>query len=157
MNNDQMLLALQADVDDWPERVKAAGVKTASGSSYRPVARNNAVLRTPDDPQATYDYMLRTWADPDEVHGAAGWYRIIAQAGPELTWEWLMVDETKTYSPLFSDELRARVAAALEADEGTLEWKRVTAARDAAAKADAERIHRIQEEMRSGKRDRLKF
>ena len=61
MTHEQMLQALQDDVDDWPAAVKAAGVKIASGSAYHPVARNNEVLRTPDDPQATYDYMVRAW------------------------------------------------------------------------------------------------
>ena len=88
---------------------------------------------------------------------SAGWYRIIAQAGPELTWEWFMVDETKPYASLFDDELRERVRAALEADAGTVEWKRVTRERAEAASAQAERISRIQEEMRSGKRSRLSF
>ena len=124
MTHEQMLQALQADVDAWPAAVKAAGVKIASGSAYSPVARNNEVLRTPDDPQATYDYMVRAWADPDAEYGSTGWYRIIDQAGPELTWEWLMVDETKPYAPLFPDEMRARVRAALESNEATTEWKR---------------------------------
>ena len=61
MTEDQMLQALQDDIDDWPLAVKEAGVKNAAGSSYRPVARNNEVLRTPDDPRATYEYMLRAW------------------------------------------------------------------------------------------------
>ena len=41
----------------------------------------------PDDPQATYDYMVRAWADPDAEYASNGWPRIINQAGPELTWE----------------------------------------------------------------------
>jgi len=108
MTHEQMLQALQDDVDDWPAAVKAAGVKIASGSAYHPVARNNEVLRTPDDPQATYDYMVRAWQADDAEYAGTGWARIITQAGPELTWEWLMVDETKSYASLFPDEIRAR-------------------------------------------------
>ena len=36
MTHEQMLQALQDDVDDWPAAVKAAGVKIASGSAYQP-------------------------------------------------------------------------------------------------------------------------
>ena len=45
--------------------------------------------------------------------------RIITQAGPGVTWEWLMVDETKAYASLFPDEIRARVRAALESTRRT--------------------------------------
>ena len=79
MTDERMLEALQADVDAWPAAVKAAGVKNASGSAYRPVARNNEVLRTPDDPQATYDVHVGAaisrapWARPrrPELPGSA--------------------------------------------------------------------------------------
>ena len=54
-------------------RSKAAGVKIASGSAYHPVARNNEVLRTPDDPQATYDYMVRAWQADDAEYAGTGW------------------------------------------------------------------------------------
>ena len=154
MTQEQMLQELQSDVDAWPAAVKAAGVKIASGSAYNPVARNNEVLRTPDDPQATYDYMVRAWADPDAEYASTGWQRIITQAGPELTWEWLIVDETKAYAPLFSDELRARVRAALESYEGTTEWNRLVAERTAASTAQTDRIQQMMDDMRSGKRTR---
>ena len=154
MTQEQMLRALQADVDAWPAAVKAAGVKIASGSAYHPVARNNEVLRTPDDPQATFDYMVRAWADPDAEYAPTGWPRIITQAGPELTWEWLMVDETKPYAPLFPDELRARVRDALESDESTTEWNRLVAERTAANTAQNDRIQKMMDDMRSGKRSR---
>jgi hypothetical protein len=154
MTHEQMLQALQDDVDDWPAAVKAAGVKIASGSAYHPVARNNEVLRTPDDPQATYDYMVRAWQSDDAEYAGTGWARIITQAGPELTWEWLMVDETKPYAPLFPDEVRARVRAALESDESTAEWRRLVSEREAASTAYDDRIQRMMDDMRSGKRTR---
>jgi hypothetical protein len=154
MTHEQMLRALQDDVNAWPAAVKAAGVKIASGSAYNPVARNNEVLRTPDDPQATYDFMVRAWSDPDAEYGGTGWQRIITQAGPELTWEWLMVDETKPYASLFPDELRARVRAALENAESTTEWNRIEVERKAASSAYDDRIQRMMDDMRSGKRSR---
>jgi len=154
MTHEQMLQALQDDVDDWPAAVKAAGVKIASGSAYHPVARNNEVLRTPDDPQATYDYMVRAWQADDAEYAGTGWARIITQAGPELTWEWLMVDETKSYASLFPDEIRARVRAALESNEATAEWKRLVSEREAATTAYDDRIQQMMADMRSGKRTR---
>jgi hypothetical protein len=54
-----MLRALQDDVNSWPQRVKHAGVKNAAGAAFVPLARNNEILRTPDDPEATYAYILR--------------------------------------------------------------------------------------------------
>lgn len=55
MTRDQMLQALQADVDSWPQQVKDAGVKDAAGRADRPQPRNNEILRTPEDPEATYN------------------------------------------------------------------------------------------------------
>src|SRR4051794_2110351 len=101
MHRDEMLQALQGDVNAWPQRVKRAGVKNAGGFAYVPVPRNNEILRTPDDPEATYTYMIRAWEAVDGDFGSDGWYRIIEQAGPELTWEWLMVDESRPYATLF--------------------------------------------------------
>lgn len=111
----RMLAALQADVHAWPQRVRDAGVTKSDASAYVPLPRNNAILRTPDDPEATLRYMIETWERSDGDEGSDGWYRIIAQAdeGPKLTWEWLMVDETKPYAPLFPDHVRQRAADAL--------------------------------------------
>lgn len=114
MNRYDMLEALQADVNAWPQRVKEAGVKKKDGTAYVPMPRNVAVLRTPDDPEATLAAMIEAWqgAAADSV-GSAGWDRVIEQAGPELTWEWLMVDESKPYASLFPAEIRDVVRQAL--------------------------------------------
>jgi hypothetical protein len=98
--------------------------------------------------------MVRMWSDPDAEYAGTGWQRIITQAGPELTWEWLIVDETKPYASLFPDELRARVRSALESYEGTTEWNRLVAERTAASTAQTDRIQRMMDDMRSGKRTR---
>jgi hypothetical protein len=153
MTREEMLQALQTDVNAWPGRVKAAGVVNAAGSSYGPLARNNEILRTPDDPDATYRYMLRVWEDPDADLGSDGWYRIIKQAGPELTWEWLMVDRDKPYAPLFDDALRERVKAALERDAGYPIWMEQVQAKE----DRAQRVRTMVEEMRSGARKRPQF
>ena len=96
----------------------------------------------------------RLGSGPSDNEGSDGWYRIIHQAGPELTWEWFIADETKPYAALFPDELRERVRAALEGDAGTTEWRRVSLERKEASDAQAERIRLIQEDMKSGKRSR---
>jgi hypothetical protein len=113
MTHDEMLQALQVDVNAWPERVKDAGVKRSDGAAYVPLPRNNEILRTPTDPEATHAYMIRTWQDPNTEPGSEGWYRIIDQAGPELTWEWLVVDDSRPYAALFPPDIRARVREAL--------------------------------------------
>ena len=118
MTREEMLQALQADVDAWPQRVRDRGVKPRDGRAYRPLPRNNEILRTPDRPEATYAYMLGTWGDAnaDAEAGSEGWDRILAQAGPEYTWEWLMADPWRPYAELFSPEIRARVRRALGVD-----------------------------------------
>ena len=156
MTHEEMLKELQADVDAWPQRVKDAGVKNKAGSAYRPVARNNEVLRTPDDPQATYEYMLRAWEDgPSDNEGSDGWYRIIHQAGPELTWEWFIADETKPYAALFPDELReqrARRAGGRRGNDRMAAGIGSSARRPATLRPSGSAL--IQEEMKSGKRSR---
>ena len=101
---------MQADVDAWPTgRQERGRQRTPLASSYAPQARNNEVLRTPDDPRATYEYMLRAWSAPDAESGSR---RLgtgsSPQAGPELTWEWFIADPDKPYAPLFDDVLAAR-------------------------------------------------
>lgn len=112
-----MLRALQADVNAWPQRVKEAGVTNAGGAAYVPVARNLEILRTPDDPEATYAYMRRAWEAPDAESGSAGWDRVIAQAGPRATWEWLMAEPRQALRVALRGSPRAReegVSAARE-------------------------------------------
>jgi len=159
MTREEMLRALQADVNDWPRRLKEAGVKNAGGWAYVPLPRNNEILRTPDDPEATYAYMLRSWQHPDAERGSSGWYRLIKQGGPELTWEWLIADPEKPYAALFPDDLRQRVRRALERDAGYKVWlarqqqhEREEQEREREAQARAERVQRLRDELRSGQR-----
>ncbi len=153
MTTEEMLRALQADVNAWPQEVKDAGVTTAGGAAYRPIARNLEVLRTPDDPEATFAYMRRAWEAPDAESGSAGWDRVISQAGPKLTWEWLMADPDKPYAPLF-DDLRERVTAALERHPSYATWQARTREKTQSDADQAARIQRIADEMRAGTRNR---
>jgi hypothetical protein len=149
-----MLRALQADVNAWPQRVRDAGVKNAGGARYVPVARNLEILRTPDDPEATLAFMLRAWEAPDAGSGSAVWERIISQVGPRVTWEWLIADPDKPYAPLFDDELRERVRNALENHPSHAAWHASEQEKQATEDADAARIQRMMDDMRSGKRRR---
>ena len=45
MTREEMLAALQADVNGWPRAVKDAGVTNAAGSAYVPLPRNNEILK----------------------------------------------------------------------------------------------------------------
>jgi hypothetical protein len=155
MTREEMLQHLQDDVDAWPQSVKDAGVKNAAGSAFRPVARNNEILRT-ENPEATYAYMIAAWEADGAEEGSNGWVRVIEQAGPEYTWEYLMADPDKPYAPLF-DGVRARVQAALENHESTAVWAEKVRVNQEADDAQNERIRRIQDEMRSGKRSRLRM
>jgi hypothetical protein len=155
MTREAMLQHLQDDVDAWPQSVKDAGVKNAAGSAFRPVARNNEILRT-ENPEATYAYMIAAWEAEGAEEGSNGWVRVIEQAGPEFTWEYLMADPDKPYAPLF-DEVRPRVQAALENHESTAVWAEKVRVNQEADDAQNERIRRIQDEMRSGKRSRLRM
>ena len=148
-----MLRALQADVNAWPQEVKDAGVTTAGGAAYRPIARNLEILRTPDDPEATFAYMRRAWEAPDAESGSAGWDRVISQAGPKVTWEWLMADPDKPYAPLF-DDLRDRVTAAFERHPSYAIWQAREQARTQRDDDEAARIQRLVDEMRAGTRKR---
>jgi hypothetical protein len=153
VTKEEMLRALQADVDAWPQRVKAAGVTNKGGAAYVPQARNLEILRTPEDPEATYAYMRRAWEAPDAESGSTGWDRVISQAGPKVTWEWLMADPDKPYAPLF-DDLRERVKGAFERHPSYATWHAKQREEQAAADEESARIARVMEEMRSGKRRR---
>jgi hypothetical protein len=148
-----MLRALQADVNAWPQRVKDAGVTNAGGAKYVPVSRNLEILRTPDDPEATYAYMRRVWEAPGAESGSAGMERVMAQVGPTVTWEWLMADPDRPYAELFED-LRERVANALMQHPSYALWQSAVQEKATAEADDTARIQRIMDEMRSGKRSR---
>jgi hypothetical protein len=154
----EMLRALQDDVNAWPQDVKDAGVKTVGGAAYRPVSRNNEILRTPDDPEATYDYMMRAWtAESAADAGSKGWDRIIEHAGKTLLWEWLMVDPTRSYAPLFEDAPRERIRMAMEAHPATATYAEREQETQRLAQAAADQRRQRVEEMRSGARKRPDF
>lgn len=155
MDRGEMLRALQNDVDAWPQRVKDAGVTNKGGWAYVPLPRNNGVLRTPQDPEATLRYMIDVWQKADAEQGSEGWDRIIAQVGPTHTWEYLMIDETRPYASLFPQAVRDRVRAAMDASAGSAAWGGRQEADRATQQARANRIQEIREEMRQGTRKRL--
>jgi hypothetical protein len=75
----RMLAALQDDVSAWPQQVTDVGVTKSDGAAYIPLARTNAIVRTPDDPEATLRYMIDVWEAADRDHGSDG-----SAADPEV-------------------------------------------------------------------------
>jgi hypothetical protein len=107
--------ALARAVEEWPMRVKTAGVKLDNGVAYNPRGARQPITLMTDDPPGMLKAMLEVldsdgWDDPNT--GSAGWNRIIAQAGPELTWEWLIMDPNSAWADLFTAEHRWKVAVA---------------------------------------------
>ena len=110
--------ALARAMEEWPLRVKAAGVKRDNGVAYNPRSVRQPITLMTDDPPRMLKAMLEVldspvdgWDNPET--GSAGWNRIIAQAGPEYTWEWLIMDRTAPWADLFTAEHRWKVAAAV--------------------------------------------
>lgn len=66
-----------------------------------------------------------------------------------------MVDETKPYAPLFSDNVRERVRRAMEADKGYRIWTKRQEDEASAAREQQDRVQRLREEMRAGKQPRM--
>jgi hypothetical protein len=109
--------ALARAMEEWPLRVKAAGVKRDNGVAYNPRSARQPITLMTDDPPKMLTAMLEVldspaaeWDNPDT--GSAGWNRIVAQAGPELTWEWLIMDPNSPWADLFTAEHRWKVAVA---------------------------------------------
>lgn len=110
--------ALADAMREWPQRVREARVTLADGRAYRPVQRNNPLLKLLDDPDKLVAEMKRILTVPsyfDPTAHAPGWDRVIAQAGPEYVWEWLIMDRTKPWADLFTDKERWTVAYAVAA------------------------------------------
>jgi hypothetical protein len=96
-------------------RVKEAGVKLDNGVAYNPGGARQPITLMTDDPPRMLGEMLKVldsdgWDDPDT--GSAGWNRIIAQAGPEMTWEWLIMDPRAPWADLFTGKQRWKLAVA---------------------------------------------
>ena len=111
--------ALQAFADAmaaWPQRVVDAGVKCVDGRAYRPLPRNVSPLRYIDKPNDLITECHRIldapyWDHPDA--GTKGWNAVIAQAGPQYVWEWLIMDRTAPWAHLFTEQQRWNVAIAI--------------------------------------------
>src|SRR3954447_22574324 len=91
---------------DWPQDVKAAGVKKRDGSAYVPVKRNVSLLR--EDVNAL-DEAARLWSDEDAEGSSPGYDAIVDQAGVEFTWEYALIDPTQPWAEDVPARTRARI------------------------------------------------
>ena len=130
---------------DWPQAVKASGVKKRDGSAYVPVKRNVSLLR--EDVNAL-DEAVRLWSDEGAEGTSPGYDAIVQQAGIELTWEYALIDLERPWAEEVPSATRIRIERFLKSD--------VDAAR-ARHRDRRQRIEAIQEEMRSGRRPRIKL
>jgi hypothetical protein len=98
---------------DWPQAVKAAGVKKRDGSAYVPVKRNVSLLR--EDVNAL-DEAVRLWSDNNAEGTSLGYDAIVEQAGIELTWEYALIDPARPWAKDVPPETRARIERYLASD-----------------------------------------
>jgi hypothetical protein len=130
---------------DWPQEVKAAGVKKRDGSAYVPVKRNVSLLR--EDVNAL-DEAVRLWSDEDAEGISPGYAAIVEQAGVEFTWEYALIAPGRPWANDVPPRIRARIEHYLARDH------------EAVRQRDGERRQRIEairEEIRSGRRPRMRL
>jgi hypothetical protein len=130
---------------DWPGDVKAAGVKKKNNTAYVPVERNISLLRK--DVNA-FDEAIRIWRKNDAERMAPGYQAIVEQAGIEYTWEYKLIELGQPWEADVPPDVRERVEKALGPELENL--------RQRAADEEA-RIESIREQMRTGRRARVKL
>src|SRR4051794_36801590 len=129
----------------WPQEVKAAGVKKRDGSAYVPVKRNVSLLR--EDVNAL-DEAVRLWSDEEAEGSSPGYDAIVGQAGVEFTWEFALIDPERPWVDDVPPRTRARVEQYLGKDLEALRERE---------RARRQRIEAIKQDVRAGRRDRMKF
>ena len=130
---------------EWPQEVKAAGVKKRDNSAYVPVKRNVSLLR--EDVNAL-DEAVRLWSDEDAQGSSPGYDAIVEQAGVEYTWEFALIDPERPWANDVPPATRARIERYLAGDLDALRQREGE---------KRERIKAIQEEMQSGRRPRIRL
>src|SRR3954464_5348800 len=91
---------------EWPQEVKAAGVKKRDGSAYVPVKRNVSLLR--EDVNAL-DEAVRLWSDEDAEGSSPGYDAIVDQAGVQFTWEYALIDSERPWAADVPSRTRERI------------------------------------------------
>ena len=84
-----------------------------------------------------WDVAIEAWSTPNEDEAVSGYDRIIAEAGPEYTWEGILIDPSRPWAA----ELRSKHPEVVSNIEANLERraKGVTAWR-AESEAEIERL-----------------
>jgi hypothetical protein len=130
---------------EWPQEVKDAGVKKRNNTAYVPVSRNVSLLR--NDVNA-FDEAVRIWSAEDPGEAAPGYEAIAEQAGVELTWEYKLIERGQPWETDVPADVRARVEKFLGPDVDRLHQQKT----EKNARVDA-----IRDDMRAGRRQRIKF
>jgi hypothetical protein len=131
---------------NWPKLFMADGgevtVYNTGGTRYVPTQWANAVLK--DDHNA-WDVAIEAWSEPQAPadSGSEGYDRIVEQAGPEYTWEGILIDPSRPWAPWVPERVRENIKADL-ARRGrnataNIERRAARAATDAAAAEAAAR------------------
>src|SRR3954462_6475715 len=129
----------------WPREVKAAGVKKRDGSAYVPVKRNVSLLR--EDVNAL-DEAVRLWSDEGAEASSPGYDAIVEQAGVEFTWEYALIDPGRPWADDVPPRTRARIEQYLGKDIDALRLRE---------QDRRQRIEAIREDLRAGRRTRMKL
>ena len=114
----QMKQSLLEAVKQWRLDVQAGPERKDSGSNYTPVKRNVSILRFvetldgtgSDDPLGLYAEMKRIIDHPNFERQTQGLDRCLEQHTPVGLWEWVIMDRSAPYAPLWSNDERAVVA-----------------------------------------------
>jgi len=85
---------------DWVALFRKDGgevhVRKADGSRYVPTQWAVSLLKK--DVNA-WDAAIEAWSTPNEDVAVSGYDRIIAEAGPEYTWEGILIDPSRPWVP----------------------------------------------------------
>jgi hypothetical protein len=114
----QMKQAQLEAVKQWRLDVQAGPERKDSGSNYTPAPRNVSILRYvtkldgsgSDDPLGLHAEMKRIIDHPNFERQTQGWDRCLSQHTPEGLWEWIIMDRSSVFAPLWTNEERAVVA-----------------------------------------------
>ncbi len=91
-------------------------VRKADDTRYVPTQWANDVLK--EDVNA-WDLAIKAWSTPNEDVAVSGYDRIIADAGPEYTWEGILIDPSRPWAA----ELRSKHPAVVRNIEADLEQR----------------------------------
>jgi hypothetical protein len=113
---------------EWPALFRKDGgevhVRKTGGSRYVPTQWAVGLLK--EDVNA-WDAAIAAWSTPNEDAPVSGYDRIIAEAGPEYTWEGILIEPSRPWAA----ELRSKhpeVVRNIEADlerraKGVVAWR----------------------------------